>query len=40
MDAADYSHVVSREELPQNLIGDKIRLTQILINLIKMAQVF
>ena len=40
MDANDYSHVLSHEDLPENLFGDKIRLTQILINLIKMAQVF
>ena len=41
MDANDYSHVLAaHEDLPENLIGDKIRLTQVLINLIKMAQVF
>ena len=40
MDANDYSHVLLGKDLPENLIGDKIRMTQILINLIKMAQVF
>ena len=40
MDANDYSHVLLNKDLPENLIGDKIRMTQILLNLIKMAQVF
>ena len=40
MDANDYNHVLVHEDLPDNLVGDKIRLTQVLINLLKMAQVF
>ena len=40
MDANDSNHVLAHEDLPESLIGDKIRLTQVLINLIKMAQVF
>ena len=40
MDTDDYNHVLANEDLPESLIGDKIRLTQVLINLLKMAQVF
>ena len=40
MDTDDYNNVLALEYLPENLIGDKIRLTQVLINLLKMAQVF
>ena len=40
MDVNDSNHVLAHEDLPESLIGDKIRLTQVLINLIKMAQVF
>ena len=40
MDGNDNNHVLVHEELPESLVGDKIRLTQVLINLMKMAQVF
>lgn len=37
MNVKDYNHVAEPGELPPKLIGDKIRLTQVIINLSKMA---